>query len=258
MKILTWNLNHRAGKKGSTPEKMKKVTASLKDLDADFVVLTEYVPDPKYDDQFQKDLKLSGYADVTISDYYSPKNNVHNRILIASRSPMKRGSIRPPMDIIEGVPNNLFHVTFSDLGLGILGLRMPLPMNAAEKKKWWDSITAIAKDNQNHPFIILGDFNTDRSTRGPNGGIRFTKITEYGWQCISPSGKSYWSQDFSTQSRLDHALFTNHITIRNAEYTISNQNFVFTKTPITNVPDAISDHAVLLVEFDILKKANFC
>lgn len=254
MKIITWNLHHQAGRITIQPEDMTKVSSALASLDGDIVVLTEYVPDPKYDVQFQKDLKRSGLTDVQISNYYSPKNNVHNRILIASRLPMNKGSINAPMHIIEGVPNNIFHVTIPKFNLGILGLRMPLPMKAAEKKDWWDWVTAVTEENRNKPFIILGDFNTDSSTPGPNGGKRFTEIAEKGWQCISPSGKSYWSGDFKTQSRLDHALFSGHFVINNAEYKISNQDFVFTKTPTTNTPDAISDHAVLQVEFDFLKK----
>ena len=71
---------------------------------------------------------------------------------------------------------------------------------------------------------------------------------------VSPSGKSYWSQDFSTHSRLDHALFTSHFVIKTAEYKLANKDFVFTKTPTTNTPEAMSDHAVLQVEFDLLKK----
>jgi endonuclease/exonuclease/phosphatase family metal-dependent hydrolase len=254
MKIVTWNLNHRAGRNKVQPGDIRKVAGALVSLDTDIVVLTEYVPDPTYDSQFQKDLKLSGFSEVLISDHYGPEKGVHNRILIASRIPMKKGAIKAPTDIIDAVPNNIFHVTVPELNLNILGLRMPLPMKAEKKKDWWDWVTAVAEENRNHPFIILGDFNTDVSTRGPNGGIRFTKITEDGWQRVSPSGQSYWSQDLTTQSRLDHALFTRHFVIKTADYKISNKDFVFTKTPMTDTPEAISDHAVLQVEFDLLKK----
>ena len=182
MKIVTWNLNHRAGKNKVLPEDMKKISRALASLEADIVVLTEYVPAPKYDIQFQKDLKLSGFSEVLISDHYGPESDVHNRILIASRIPMIKGAIKAPTDIIDGVPNNVFHVFIPKTGLGILGLRMPLPMEAGKKKDWWDWVTEVAEKNRNHPFIILGDFNTDVSTRGPNGGKRFTKITDDGWQ----------------------------------------------------------------------------
>ena len=64
MKILTWNLNHRAGKIGSTPEKMKKIAESLSILNADIIVLTEYVPKKTYHDLFENE---SNRSDIQIS-----------------------------------------------------------------------------------------------------------------------------------------------------------------------------------------------
>ena len=230
------------------------MSGALASLDADIVVLTEYVPDPKYDIQFQKDLKLSGFSEVLISDHYGPENDVHNRILIASRMPMNKGAIKAPTDIIDGVPNNIFHVFIPEMGLGILGLRMPLPMEAGKKKDWWDWVTEVAEENRNHPFIILGDFNTEPTTKGPDGGVRLLNLEENGWQHASPvTGASWWVRrdDIVYEHRLDHAFFSNHFTIRDPKYITEHGEYVFVKKPGELKPNAMSDHAVLLVDVDL-------
>jgi len=200
--------------------------------------------------QFIADLKSHGFTYWRLSEYKARQN----RIFIASRMPLGDGNIKVPTDIIDAVPCNVLHVTIPQINLNVLGLRMPLPMNAQQKKKWWDWVTTTAHNNQKNPFIMLGDFNTELTTKGPNGAVRLRNLAENSWQHASPvNGASWWIRrdDVIYEHRLDHAFFSKHFTVRNAEYIADHGEYVFVKKPGEMKPKAMSDHAVLLVEFDV-------
>ena len=245
MKILTWNINHRISKK-KIPREMAEALASLS---PDIIVLTEYVEGPSHN-QFLADLKSQGFSYWRLSEYKERQN----RIFIASRMPLGDGNIIAPTDIIEAVPCNASHVTIPQINLNVLGLRMPLPMNSQQKKKWWDWVTTTARKNQKNPFVILGDFNTEPTTKGPDGGVRLLNLEENGWQHASPvTGASWWVRrdDIVYEHRLDHAFFSNHFTIRDSKYITERGEYVFVKKPGELKPNAMSDHAVLLVDVDL-------
>ncbi|MDO8872608.1 MAG: endonuclease/exonuclease/phosphatase family protein [Methanoregula sp.] len=245
MKILTWNINHRIGKK-KIPIEMADALASLS---PDIIVLTEYVQGPSHD-RFLNDLKSNGFSYRRLSEFKEQQN----RIFIASRMLLKDGDIKAPTDIIEAVRCNALHVTIPQIDLNILGLRMPLPMNAVQKKSWWDWVTDVAERNQGHPFIYLGDFNTDISTKGPNGWRQITKLKENGWNHALPKdGASWWMRRNGVifANKLDHAFFSKKLSVRNAEYITESSGYIFVKKPGELKPKAMSDHAVLLVEFDV-------
>jgi endonuclease/exonuclease/phosphatase family metal-dependent hydrolase len=263
MKIITWNLNHRAGKNQVTIEKMSKVANALALLDADIIVLTEYVPAKLYHDQFKKDLNNIGYSSILISDYYSPNNKVHNRILIASRLPLVPGTIEAPRYIVEGVTNNLFHVTMSDSksGLDIIGLRMPLLTDKQAKDQiprishpWWEWVIKTAREHIHHPFIFIGDFNCSLSKMMAENGMRLKQLSDEGWLHAIPMGsgnRSFYSNPMSKGSTIDHAFLSPQLVLKKAEFILENGTYHFAK-----YDDALSDHAVLMVEFDLEEKTN--
>ncbi len=167
---------------------------------------------------------------------------------------MNEGRIKGPTDIIEAVPCNILHVTIPQIGLNVIGLRMPLPMDAAQKKSWWDWVTEVAEKYQNQRFVFLGDFNTDVSTKGPNGWRRVTKLMEHSWQHAMPKdGASWWMRRDGTifANKLDHAFFSKHFMVRKSKYITESGEYIFVKKPGELKPKAMSDHAVLLVEFEV-------
>jgi len=256
MKIVTWNLNHRAGRIGSTPEKMKIIAEALTILDADIIVLTEYVPNKKYHDLFENSLKRIGYTDVLISKYYSKINDVQNQILIASRLPLKEGSIFPPDHPVDGVRNNIFHVTMGSLG--IIGLRMPLFSGNQKKDQipvishpWWEWVIQTARENLNCPFIFIGDFNCDLVRKTKDNGLRLEQLTREGWTHAIPkdsSVKSFYSKPESKGSTIDHAFLSPQLVLKKTDFILQKGSYHFAKHE-----DALSDHAVLMVEFDLPK-----
>ena len=260
MKILTWNLNHRAGNTKVLPEVMEKIPGALASLDADIIVLTEYVPNPKYHNQFEKDLKHRGFVDVLMSDHYGPEKDVHNRILIASRIPLKKGNIKAPTNIVNGVPNNVFHVNVPKTGLGIIGLRMPLsnePKSVQIRKikhPWWEWVAKTARENINHPFILIGDFNCDLARMDDEDGKRLKDLSDEGWVHAIPMNsqyRSFYKNSESTGSTIDHAFLSPDLVLKKAEYILENNSYHFAKHE-----KAMSDHAVLRVEFDLPDKSE--
>jgi exonuclease III len=238
MKILTWNINHRIQPKKIPPH----MAEALSSLSPDVVVLTEYIQGPTHD-RFIGDLKSKGFPYVMLS----PFEERRNRILISSRTPMKAGGIMGPTDIIDAVPFNVLHVVLEKYGVNILGLRMPLPMNAGQKKAWWDWLITMAQEHKDLPFVITGDFNTDpEKSKGSNGINRFEDFRKNGWTYDLPDTYSWWwnnKDEFGW--KLDHTLLTSkHFSEPRSAYLTESGPYVFARRK----PEAMSDHAVLVVD----------
>jgi endonuclease/exonuclease/phosphatase family metal-dependent hydrolase len=245
MKILTWNVAHQTHTANKNLPEMAEALASLS---PDVIVLTEYVPG-KLHDTFTADLNARGFT-WTIS-HPSPAIRRQNQVLIASRTPLATGDIQAPL-ISPAFPSNVLHVRVPEKGFEVLGLRVPMPLNPAIRHKYWNWISETAQQLKDRPAIIVGDLNNDTGAKGPEGGIRFNQLKEGGWTRAPASGKSYWSKDGTVESRLDHALFSPHFVIGNTGYLTESGRYVFANTQPKNFnPKAMSDHAILLVEFEL-------
>lgn len=221
---------------------------ALVSLSPDVMVLTEYVPG-KLHEKFTADLRSRGFV-WTLSPA-SPAIRRQNQVLIASRTPITPGEIQAPL-ISPAFPSNVLHVCIPGMGFEVLGLRVPMPLNPEIRNKYWNWIYETAQQLRDCPAIILGDLNNDTGAKGPEGGVRFNQLKAGGWYRAPASGKSYWSKDGSVESRLDHALFSPHFEVSRAEYISEHGPFLFANTKPANYnPKAMSDHAILLVEFDL-------
>ena len=212
------------------------------------IVLTEYVPG-KLHDKFTADLNALGFT--WIISHPSPTIRRQNQVLIASRMPLVEGDIQAPL-ISPAFPSNVLHVRVPEHGFEVLGLRVPMPLNPEIRSKYWNWLIEAAQQLRDRPGIIIGDLNNDTGAKGPNGGVRFNQLKEGGWYRAPASGKSYWSKDGMVESRLDHALFSPHFVIGKTEYITESGRYLFANTqPKKFNPKALSDHAILLVEFEI-------
>lgn len=115
MKILAWNVNHRARPKAIP----RGISEAIGALTPDLVVLTEYVPSSSHAG-FTSALETFGLLHTHISAE-APKEN---RVLILSRWPLVHGDIHAP-PIAPSVPSNALHVDVPDQGVALLGLRIP-------------------------------------------------------------------------------------------------------------------------------------
>lgn len=245
MKILTWNVAHQTH---TANKNLPDMAEALAALSPDVLVLTEYVPG-KLHEKFTADLISRGF--VWTMSPASPTIRRQNQVLIAARTPITPGEIQAPL-ISPAFPSNVLHVRIPGMGFEILGLRVPMPLNPEIRHKYWNWITEAAQQLRDRPAIILGDLNNGTGAKGPEGGVRFNQLKAGGWYRAPTSGKSYWSKDGSVESRLDHALFSPHFVIGKSEYITEYGRFVFANTQPANYnPKAMSDHAILLVEFDL-------
>jgi hypothetical protein len=69
-----------------------------------------------------------------------------------------------------------------------------------------------------------------------------------GWHHAKPPGSRYWTPGGGLGEQLDHAFFSPHFRIPGAEYVRASGGFTFAGKG----PDALSDHAPLLVEVERL------
>lgn len=239
MKLLTWNINHRAKVK-DIPNDMAQAIASLS---PDVVVLTEYVHGLSCR-TFIKQLADNGFL------YHVKTERVpgENQIFIAANTILENRNIRIPEDIGKSTPSNVLQVRLPDKGFDILGLRIPCYSNSKEqtirKRRFWDWILEIGSDNE-HPLVIIGDFNTDPDYSHARCGDRIYQLVNEGWQHAMPkSGASYWAITNGSGKRLDHAFISKHFDVLNTKYISESGRYVFAGKK----PEAMSDHAVLLVE----------
>ncbi|MHB8908647.1 MAG: endonuclease/exonuclease/phosphatase family protein [Syntrophales bacterium] len=232
MKLITWNINHRARRKHIPPS----MAAAITSLSPDVIILTEYVPGPSHE-SFMEELATRGLGHISMSPYAYREN----QILIAANSHLASGVLEAPA-IAASVPSNFIHVHVRDNGLNIIGMRVPdYSKQPLIRHRCWDWIESIAKGMVKEPCVLMGDFNTDQSYPPSRCGNRLSNIVTAGWQHAIPSlGSSYLPVTGGSGKKLDHAFVTEHFLIRSAEYIWESNGYVFAG----KVPGALSDHAV--------------
>jgi endonuclease/exonuclease/phosphatase family metal-dependent hydrolase len=238
MKLLSWNINHRASRKRIPPLMAEAITSLLPDI----IVLTEYVPGPSHE-SFMADLATRGFAHIGMSPH-TPKEN---HIFIAARTTLVPGTIKGP-PIAPSVPSNVLHVQLEGQSLNVLGLRVPdYSKQPPIRHACWDWIESTANNIKEQPFVIMGDFNVDPSYPPSKCGNRIGNLVAAGWQHAMPSsGVSYWPVAGGVGKRLDHAFISKHFIVREAEYIWESSHFIFAGKK----EGAMSDHAVLLVDIE--------
>ncbi len=220
MRLLTWNLNHRA-----RPRAFRSgVSDTIQGLAPDVAVLTEYVEGPSHA-QFLAHLTDIGLAHSRLT---APRRG-ENQLLIASRTRLDVGKIKPP-NLDASVPSNVMHVRLP--GLDILGLRIPdYSPQPALRRECWSWIGSVAAGMQRTPSVIIGDFNTDPAYPRAKCGDRIPALVASGWTWAEAIGWSYTAPNGAAR-RLDHAFVSPHFRVTGAEY----------------VRSAFSDHAALVVD----------
>jgi endonuclease/exonuclease/phosphatase family metal-dependent hydrolase len=235
VRIITWNINHRIREK-AVPDQMIEAIVLL---GPDVIVLTEYVHGTTRTGFLAK-LAKHGFGHWLVSD---PRPR-ENHVLIAARSALEPGPIRAP-EIAPSVPSNALHVRLPDQGLEVLGIRVPDYGKAPQTKRaCWDWILQTAKDVQDRPFVMIGDFNTDATYPRSQCGDRIGRLVGSGWQLASPpDGSSFWTLG-GHAVRIDHAFVSRHLVVEGAAYVTRLAQYVFAGKEA----GALSDHAVLSID----------
>jgi exonuclease III len=240
LRFVTWNVNHRARPRaipGWLPD-------AIQALAPDLLVLTEYVSGPP-NYPFAASLGSLGLPYVALS----PDAAKENRVLIASRTPIVQGSIRPPEGgrlgdlIAPSLPSNFLHVVLPQNGLEVIGMRVPdYSKQPPIRRACWDWLGQIAATVVSQPSVILGDFNADPSYPRSRCGDRFAHFESSGWQHSLPDGASYWTPR-NHGVRIDHAFVSRHFQVNSASYVREVDGTLLAHKNRAGLPD----HAALVV-----------
>jgi len=236
MKLVAWNVNHRATGKAIPPT----MAEALSFLEPDVIVLTEYVPSRSHV-EFCAALSLNGFPNFLVTPF-TPKEN---HVLIASRTEVWRGDIQAP-PIAPSVPSNFLHVHLPDHQVDVLGIRVPdYSKTPPFRHACWDWIETIAATFAGRPFVLIGDLNVDPSYPTSKCGNRLRNLTSLGWQhALPPEGVSYWPLVGNVGRKLDHAFVSGPLNIVDAKYIWEAGPYCYGGRNA----GAMSDHAVLVVE----------
>lgn len=242
LKVLTWNLNHRAARRRIPGWIAEEVVQSA----ADVAILTEYVTGPDHE-RFVDELRGGGLPHVLLSDYVAREN----QILIASRQRFDRGHVVAPR-IHSSVPPNVLHVEGPN-GMQVLGFRMPA-FNWADrelKRATWKWLLTAAQELQGYPAVIAGDFNTAASDGAKDCGDCIQQLVDQGWRHVQPeSGFSFRHARSGSERCIDHLFASRMIDAGRAEY-----SWQFTQhgEEAASGKVGVPDHAMLLVNFAVSK-----
>ena len=116
MKLLAWNLNHRAARRRLP----SWIATAIDEQAPDILVLTEYVEGPDHA-SFLATLDAGGLCKFSCTT----QPGRENQLLIATRDTHRRHELVGP-DIHPSVPSNILEVSLATFdGMTVLGFRMP-------------------------------------------------------------------------------------------------------------------------------------
>lgn len=184
MKLLAWNLNHRAARR-RIPD---WVAMAIVSHSPDVVVVTEYVEGPDHG-RFLTALAEGGLKHSLVS----PRTAKQNQVLIASNHALSRGMLRAPA-IHPAVPPNAIETILEPSGLHVVGFRMPVfkPAERALKRETWNWLLAELDQRRGRPAVIAGDFNSAPGDSRALCGDCFAALSQSGWQYGTPTAGCSW------------------------------------------------------------------
>jgi hypothetical protein len=237
MRLLSWNVNHRASRRRVPPW----VAPAIAEETPDVVVLTEYVEGNDHD-AFVSSLAAIGLACVSVS----PQPGRENQVLIATRDVHRRLSLEIP-EIHPAVPSNALAIEFRDDGPRILGFRMPafFRRDADRMRATWEWLLKVAETLSCAPTVITGDFNTAPGDPANRCGDCLEKLPRRGWRHARPASGCSWQHPASGRGReIDH-LFLSGLSCTRVEYSWDFQRM----SEDAGLPRVgLPDHAMLVAD----------
>ena len=240
MKILAWNLNHRAAKRRIPTW----IGTAIAEQAPDVVVLTEYVEGLDHA-SFLETLKVQGLGNYSLTS----QPGGENQLLIVSRDAQRHCQLNAP-DIHRSVMPNILEVSFGGGGVTILGFRMPAfeYKDRLLKRQTWDWLLTESDRLRDRPALLVGDFNTAPGDPKADCGDCLEELVGRGWQHARPATGYSWRHSQSGNKRLiDHIFLSASLVPRRVEYL---WEFERLAPPGASRKIGLPDHAMLVAEFD--------
>lgn len=167
---------------------------------------------------------------------------------MVSRAPLLPLPLARP-DFDRQFPANVLGVTLTSTGLAVLGVRVPAYKGTTAPLLFraWQWLETTAASLKRVPAIIIGDLNVATTSSVRRAGDVFRRILDGGWQRAAPSSGATFFGSNGCKTEIDHILATKHCTISSPAVLQQAPGFSF-----AGEPNAISDHAVLLCNVDVL------
>lgn len=233
VRVAAWNLNHRVGTTPFRPE----VPAAAMALNAEVLVFNEFYPG-RHEPSFRSQLADAGWSYQHMSADTGEKAN---RVLIASRLRIEPLALKLPA--FDGqFPANIAAALLPDIGLGLIGLRVPMYQKATAGllPRAWDWLETTARMLADAPAVIVGDLNVSVRATGTHRKPQFERILASDWRRAEPADGPSWFGRNGATSEIDHVLHTRHVHVDQARFVRQAGGFILAGTA-----DALSDHAVL-------------
>jgi exonuclease III len=269
MKIVAWNVAHRAVKKAI---RVEMIPALVECFNPQIIVLTEYV---ESNDADRRDI----IRNALIAQKFDTRNihtttykRGHNSVLVATKMHSKKGN--PPTDappiFQTHAASNYLHISIPGLPLELVGFRMGTDKDYTDedRRTYWKWLAQNVNEIDSTRVIAIGDFNLD--PKDPKK--RKEEVCEFKrlfltddppkWMVPKPSGKwSHWGPSHTLEkpssSRLDHALVSTALTKLTTPVAKYEPDFVDPESNKRHVfcglksEDPMSDHAVLVLDVDV-------
>lgn len=240
MKLLAWNLNHRAARRRIPAW----IAAAIANEAPHVLVLTEYVEGPDHD------LFLSALRGMGLLHHkLSLSEGRHNQILIASQEKLRDGELAPP-PLHPAVTSNALHVRCVESGIDILGFRIPAfkPKDRQLKRQTWNWLLGAAEVLAVRKSVIAGDLNTAKGDSKAYCGDCIENLCALGWTHALPTTGYSWRHQASRKERaIDHAFLSPALSFTSTEYSWGFQKLA---GPIWTGSVGQPDHAMHVTEIE--------
>ena len=197
MRVVTWNLNHRAA-----PRRIPGWIASeLRGKSPDAVLLSEYVEGLEHV-RFVAEMAGAGLRFAS----FSKRVEKQNQTAIFSVLPQIPGTILAS-DLDPSITPNFLHANVG--GTNLISFRMPAfesPFRAL-KRATWDLLFAALEPLKAGRTVIGGDFNTAMTDPVSGCGDCLQALVKSGWIHAAPTtGHSYKHKASGSERVIDHVF----------------------------------------------------
>ena len=244
--IAAWNLHHATDER-KIPDEVTTVIESLK---PDVLVLTEYVDGASrlgFKDALRS--RLGFNQKIGISETVVGQNHV----LIASKASQVAPPVRLPCPTFtKAAETNFLHRYLPDIGLDVVGFRVPDYKPAAQRASYWEQLEVCILAARDRNAVFIGDFNWQPSEKRTASALAIKRIKQAGFQVVTPDEPwSFINAKGTGTSKIDHAVLTPSLSCRAARY-IYKEGDVVLAGPSRDKP--VSDHALLWL--DVINRAD--
>jgi exonuclease III len=210
--------------------------------DPELVVLTEF--HPVRSAAVAEGLGEAGFAHLTHSEA-----GYGYQVLLASKLPL---SGRLALDPTSYPVGGYVQATITGMDIVVAGVYVPVisAVPLKEKRRFWAMLHERAAQNRDHPYLVIGDWNTgDFPLDKESAGRPFSCTREYrqmadlgfdeAWRSLNPATREFtWWSNQGTGFRIDHAFVSPALRSRllNARYSHREREA------------RVSDHSVMVVD----------